>query len=139
MLHHKKIWMIVWLAIFLAACSANATEAPVAPSSITGRIFFDTNADTECQDCECGLSNIHVELYTGECYGPEYQTIKSDQEGYFTFNDVAPGQYCVVSALDITCDGYIPTSATSQEIEVLPGQQIEIEWFSYDLYIDTNG
>lgn len=131
-------FLLIFLLVAIQSCGTtpNNNEKEIVTGSISGRVYFDENADTECDECECGLEEVEIRLYLGSCGKTLIQTVKTNEEGYFIFEDVAPDNYCVYSDLSITCDGYLPTTSISRETELNPGENIELEWFGYDLYID---
>jgi hypothetical protein len=107
---------------------------------ITGRVFLDENADTffaDC-DCDCGLENIPVRLYRDDCGGQIVQTVKTDTEGYFHFEKLQPGSYCLMPEVKLICEGHQPTKSITQKFVVKPGEEIEAEWFAYDHFVDIN-
>lgn len=122
-------------ALLLLQCCGPQIDQSQA-GSIAGRVYFDENADEEC-DCECGIAEVSISLYEEVCGGVLVQMIKTDAEGYFEFFNVAPGSYCVYSGLPTMCDGYLPTTSLSQTVDVALEQRVELEWFGYDLYIDS--
>lgn len=123
----------------LQAC----TTAGIAPLStnergrLSGRVFFDENANQDCDDCECGIADVSIRLYADSCGGALMQIIKTDAQGYFEFTNVESGAYCVYADLFPTCEGYLPTTSISQKVELGRGEHIELEGFGYDLYIDA--
>ena len=136
----KRI-LILGLALSLGlfvACSPNDGQNENAgEGSITGRVYFDENANQGCDDCECGIAEVTIQLYSDACGGTMLQMIKTDVDGYFEFTNVAPGAYCVFSDLAPTCDGYQSTTSISQSVELEQGERVELNGFGYDLYIDT--
>ena len=131
------ILVFLALALFFSAC--NQVNAPSEnPGSISGRVFFDKNADEGCNDCECGLEQVKIRLYEESCQGLFLQTVYSDSDGYFHFLDLTPMTYCVLSDLPPTCDGYLATTSTSQIVTMSPGEEVELSWFGYDNYVDVN-
>lgn len=119
----------------LQCCGPKIDESQT--GSIAGRVYFDENANEECEDCECGIAEVTISLYEEVCGGVLVQMIKTDAEGYFTFYQVSPGAYCVYSGLEPTCDGFLPTTSVSHVVELAQGEEVELEWFGYDLYIDS--
>ena len=136
----KRFIALASIVLLLAALFALQVIFPVeqaAGSQITGRVYFDENADEDCQTCECGIADVNITLYEGPCGGRMLQKIYTDADGFFQFKDVAPGSYCVFSGLAPTCDGYLPTTSLSRHVVVDSGGQFELDWFGYDLYTDA--
>jgi hypothetical protein len=130
------------VAIFLFSGMVNGAggDRSAEMGGITGRVFLDENADTffkDC-DCDCGLEHIPIRLYRNDCGGLIVQTAKTDAEGYFHFDGLEPGPYCLMPDIKMICEGYQPTKSITQKVEVKAGEQVEAEWFGYDHFIDIN-
>ncbi len=69
------------------------TEPP--PVTITGRVFNDVNNSSSLDGSDTGLSGVTVQLYRNSCSGSTHQTTSSSGSGWFTFNDLPAGVYCV--------------------------------------------
>jgi hypothetical protein len=135
--NYQLILVFVLLLLFTQACSQASNGSDAAIGSISGRVYFDENINEECEECECGLEDVKVRLYIGKCEGTFSQTAITDDDGYFTFNDLEPDTYCVYSDLDITCDGLTPTTTLSHTVELEAGEAVELEWFGYGLYSEV--
>ena len=105
---------------------------------ITGRVYFDQNADKNCEECECGIEDVRINLFEGPCTGTASQSILTDADGYFTFFSLPGGDYCIFADLAPTCDGYQPTTSISQQVVLGPGESLELDGFGFDTYVDTN-
>ena len=141
----KVIALLVLLAALsvvtfsVAAYVNNQQNNPTVESGrLTGRVFFDKNADEACEACECGIETVKIRLFEETCQGLFIQTAYSDSEGYFSFEGLEPNTYCVMSDLSPTCDGFQATTDTSQIIELGPEEDVELEWFGYDTFVDVN-
>ena len=129
--------LLLTLTFLLFACNQN--NSPLNDTgSISGRVYFDHDANAGCDECECGIEKVKIRLYEGACQGLFLQTVYSDGEGYFLFEDLEPKEYCVLSDLPPTCDGYLPTTNSSQIVMLGPGEDLELGWFGYDNYVDVN-
>lgn len=129
--------IILLIAFSLSACrnNSNINLTNTEFGSISGRLYFDENSNEIC-DCECGIEDISIKLYQEKCDGTFQQTIISDEEGYFKFADLTPGNYCVYPDVLFSCEGYFPTSAISKNVILEANQDIMLEWFSYELYFE---
>lgn len=103
-------------------------------------MFLDENADSffqEC-DCDCGLEHIPIRLYREHCGGLIVQTVRTDAEGFYHFDQVEPGPYCLMPDVKMICEGYQPTRSITQKVTVTAGERTEAEWFAYDHFVDIN-
>jgi hypothetical protein len=107
---------------------------------IHGRVFLDENADTYLRDCDCdcGLEAIAVRLYEDRCAGLIIQTARTDKDGFFHFNGLEPGGYCVTPDIKMLCEGFQPTKPITQKVLVQAGEITEAEWFAFDHFLDIN-
>ena len=99
------VLLLIVLSLFLlAGC---APEEDVAPGNLTGRVYLDENADSECDVCDCDfyLEGIEIQLYQGACGGVVHQSTVTDAEGIFLFSDLTPGEYCVTPKVKTICEG----------------------------------
>jgi len=125
-------------SILLASCSL--TDQNVVSGEITGRVFLDNNADSECDTCDCDfyLEGIVIRLYKGNCGGLVRQSTETDSEGVYTFIDLPPGEYCVYPKVKTICEGYKPTTPIQQKVVVVSGEMVEAPWFGFDYNLDIN-
>lgn len=65
-------------------------------TAISGKIYLDTNADLTRQDSEWLIPNLAVTLYDGS-KTVVAETV-TDENGYYEFTDLTPGDYEVVAA-----------------------------------------
>lgn len=135
----RVLAIIAVLLLPWAGTAANPADKQPA-GGITGRVFLDENADTEFKecDCDCGMDNIAIRLYQDHCGGLIIQTARTDAEGYFHFDGLDPGDYCLMPMPKFICEGYQPTKSITQKVEVKPGQTVEAEWFGFDHFLDVN-
>jgi hypothetical protein len=126
------------VAILLFPCAGLAAEKQQL-GGITGRVFLDENADTEFRecDCDCGMEHIPVRLYQGSCGGLISRTATTNAEGYFHFDGLEPGDYCLMPVPKFICEGYQPTKPITQKVRVEPGETVEAEWFGFDHFLDV--
>lgn len=124
--------------ILMAGCSL--TEQDELPGEITGRVFLDNDADSECDTCGCDfyLEGIAIRLYKGNCGGIVRQTVETDSEGVYIFSDLQPGEYCVYPKVKTICEGYKPTTPIQQKVVVISGEMVEAPWFGFDYNLDVN-
>ncbi|MCP4140378.1 MAG: hypothetical protein GY755_08835 [Chloroflexi bacterium] len=136
----RKITLLITLilAILLLSSCVGDPKAEYAKKelgSLSGRLFFDENSNKEC-DCECGVDNIDIRLYQDNCTGTFSRSIKSDEDGYYKFVDVAPGQYCIYPDISFSCEGFMSTNGINRVVKLKAGEDIEVEWFSYEIYFE---
>lgn len=129
--------LLIPLFILLPACSGLQAALPE-PGTITGRIFCDCNQDGDCNQNELGLPDARVRLYSQQCTGTPLQTVTTDAQGFFTFEGVQPGQYCVIPDIDPVCGGYaghMPTTDISRIIDLTSKEVLDLVWFGYTPYV----
>lgn len=134
-----KTWIRILPIIFMLLISG-AALGEKNEGGIHGRVFLDENADTylrEC-DCDCGLEAIAVRLYEDRCAGLIIQTARTDKDGFFHFNGLEPGDYCVTPDIKMLCEGFQPTKPITQKVLVQAGEITEAEWFGFDHFLDIN-
>ena len=124
--------------IFMASCSLN--DQDVLPGEITGRVFLDNDANSECDTCDCDfyLEGIVIRLYKGNCGCIVRQTTETDAEGVYIFSDLQPGEYCVYPKVKTICEGYKPTTPIQQKVVVISDEMVEAPWFGFDYNLDVN-
>jgi hypothetical protein len=124
--------------VLLAGC---AQEEDLTPGDITGRVYLDENADSECDVCDCDfyLEGIEILLYEGTCGGVIHETTNTNAEGVFNFTDLKPGDYCVTPRVKTICEGYKPTTPIQQKTAVLAGETVEVPWFGFDNNLEGSG
>jgi hypothetical protein len=124
--------------MLLAGCGPAEKNLP--PGEITGRVFLDNNADSECDTCGCDfyLEGIVIRLYKGNCGVLTRETTKTNAEGIFTFLNLPPGEYCVYPKVKTICEGYKPTTPIQQKVIVASGESVEVPWFGFDYNLDIN-
>jgi hypothetical protein len=128
---------LLWLPVLGATEPAGDQQTA---GRIVGRVFLDENANAtfeEC-DCDCALADIPVRLYQDHCGGLILQTAKTDAEGYFHFDGLEAGDYCVMPRPKTICEGFKPTKSMTQKVHVEAGATTEAEWFAFDHFLDRN-
>ena len=126
---------VVVLVLIAAGCSSEVES----PGNITGKVFLDADADAECDICDCDfyLEGIVIRLYQGTCTGLIHQTVETNADGDFVFEDLAPGEYCVTPKVKMICEGYRPTTPIQQKVTVLPDETVEAPWFGFKNNLDN--
>ena len=134
----KSVLYLVGILALIFAMSACNT-APEAPGSITGKVFLDSDADTECDVCDCDfyLEGIVIRLYQDSCTGLIHQTVETDADGAFIFEDLVPGEYCVTPKVKMICEGYRPTTPIQQKVIVVSDEVVEAPWFGFNYNLDN--
>lgn len=124
----------------LAACSTTNNQQDlknsIETSSISGGVYFDENMNEDCEECECGIEDIPILLFKEVCSGTMWQTVKTDVDGAFQFNELDGGFYCVTPDLPPTCDGFMPTTSIAQQVTLDQGEDIELTWFGYTSFVE---
>lgn len=118
--------------LLLSACG----EADEQYASVSGRVYFDQDADKECDECECGIPEVHIKLFESSCGGELINIIHTNQDGNFVFLGLQAGQYCVFSDLDPQCNGYMATTSVSHQFELQAGEALTLKGFGYDFFVD---
>ena len=138
---NQKFTIIIGLVIItilaLTATGCGQVEKQD-PGTVTGRVYLDENANSECEVCDCDfyLEGIQIQIYEGNCGGTPHETVVTDEEGIFTFSDLTPGDYCVSPKIKTICEGYKPTTPIQQKVTVPAGETVEIPWFGFDNNLD---
>jgi hypothetical protein len=129
---------VIVIIVLLSGCSPE--DQTVLSGEITGRVYLDEDADSQCDECGCDfyLEDINIQLYEGTCGGVIHQTTETDSEGNFTFNDIPPGDYCVSPKVKTICEGYQPTTPIQQKVIVVSSESVEVPWFGFDHNLDIN-
>lgn len=132
------LMMGILISLSISACSNTQNDFDQNNfGGVTGRLYFDENSNEEC-DCECGIEDIKIRLYRNTCTGTFTQTIKTDEEGYYSFIDLTPGTYCIFPDMEFSCTGYFPTSGINRVVEVVGGEEVIADWFTYEIYVDLD-
>lgn len=137
-LRPSAFFLIGVLLLVLVFTGCSSTQDP--PGNITGRVYLDEDADAECDVCGCDfyLEGIKIRLYRDNCTGLIHQTVETDAEGIFIFEDLNPGQYCVSPKVKMICDGYKATTPIQQKVVVVSNETVEAPWFGFDNNLDIN-
>jgi hypothetical protein len=136
----SPVALLLAMLLLYGPVLADAENRAGGTGGITGRVFLDENADAffkEC-DCDCGLEQIPIRLYRDTCGGLIVQTARTDAEGFFHFDGLEPGPYCLMPDIKMICEGYQPTRSITQKVVVKAGERVEAEWFGYDHFVDIN-
>jgi len=123
---------LVFLVVCLAASIDQLTAAEL--SLITGSVYCDHNQNGKLDNEEKGLENIHVQIFTSYCGGTSLQTVHTNNEGNFSFKDFGPDTYFIRADLACVCGGRMPTTTTCQQVDLLPGQTVNLLPFGYSEY-----
>jgi hypothetical protein len=129
----KKIWAFLIFIMLLCLAACTPVEEPNT-ASISGGVFFDCNKDGECEEDEKGIGGMCVRLYSGGCGGDMIQNHTSNEEGEFTFTNLAQGKYCVIADFDLLTCGFAgnhPTTSFSRHVTLESGMNAELEWFGF--------
>ena len=84
---------------------------------INGRIFKDQDGNGAFGGADVGFPGAQVSLAPGSCSNPgAAKTTRTNSEGWYSFGDVDPGNYCLFAAKPTTCQGF--STADSENISV---------------------
>jgi hypothetical protein len=126
--------ILLWMAVLLSLSQGCGPSTPGSEGTgeIAGGIYCDENQNCECEESEQGLADISVMLFTDACTNAYlYRRIRTDAEGEFLFDDVPPGNYCLMPDLKTVCGGFVPTTSIQQDVQVAAGEHTTVKWFGY--------
>ena len=119
------------LSLSLAACTPVEEQKP---ASISGRVYFDVDQSSSCEEDETGIEDMSIRLFAGGCGEDMLQTHYTDENGEFIFSGLAAGEYCVVPDFEFkTCGwgGNLPTTAISRHVTLESGMKADLVWFGF--------
>lgn len=122
---------VLIISLPLAACTPLEEQIP---ASISGRVYFDFDQSSSCENSETGIEGMSIRLYSGACGESMLQTHYTDENGEFLFSGLAPGEYCVVPDFEFkTCgwDGNLPTTGVSRNVTLQNGMKADLVWFGF--------
>lgn len=112
-LEHPFCW---WRFFYLDAANPGERAFSLARKSvINGYKFADMNENGKMDDGEAGIPGVTIVLDGGA------ESMATGQDGFFSF-EVVPGSH-TVEVDESTAPGYYPTTPTSAEVEVGPGEE----------------
>lgn len=117
------------LALLLSVYGAHLTADD--KGSITGNVYCDEDKNGICDCEEGGLKDIHVQIFTQHCGGTALQTVSTDEQGNFAFQNFDPGTYFVLVDLKYVCGGRVPTTSNCQQVKLVDGETINLPAFGY--------
>lgn len=92
---------------------------PIAPSFISGVVFHDKNANANFENAETGLNGWTL-LISGDT---SFSTT-TNEDGYFSFDSLSPGNYRITYSLEEQWLKSFPTHTTQFEISIDSGGTI---------------
>jgi hypothetical protein len=97
-------------------------ETPRLPDGVvSGKVFKDQDGNGEFGGSDVGFSGAKVALAPGMCSNPgQAMTITTNNNGRYSFDTVAPGQYCL----------YVPKPSNCQNFSTADGYDISVGWGS---------
>lgn len=111
------------------------TPTPM-PGSISGGVWNDPNNNQIFDSGEFGFQDVAINLGSGACGStPNLASTTTLSDGSFTFANLQAGTYCVSSYMPSGCGNYIASTVTERTIILLPGENANILWFGYWIYI----
>ena len=117
-----KRGVILLLGVGLLYCAFPlAAHAGIALGFIGDRVWEDTNGDTMQDPGEPGIAGVTVELE--EMFNASaVSTVVTDGAGFYGFGDLFPGAYQVRVLLSSLPMGFVPTTITSIDIDLLTAE-----------------
>ncbi|MBW8009843.1 MAG: hypothetical protein FVQ83_01195 [Chloroflexi bacterium] len=102
------------------------------PAAIGGSVFWDANINGVRGIAELGISGQTITLGVGACNSSGFASDITDSGGYYNFDNLPAGTYCVTSnVVTNSCGGWWPTTATQTTITLPPGG-IDYFHFGYE-------
>lgn len=111
-----------------------ATFTPTAtpePASVSGYVFYDTNLNGVRNAGEPGLSPWTVRLGAGACSSSGLATTTTTSSGYYGFNNLPAGTYCISVVFSSSCGGYNTDSVHPRTVTLNPGQNLTYINFAF--------
>ena len=98
------------------ALGADTHQVTVEAGVVSGTVFNDLNGNGIQDAGELGISGVTIELLNSD--GTDVETVATDGDGGYRFNDVNPGSYTV---RETDPDGYASTTGNSVPVSVAAG------------------
>ncbi|MGB9757307.1 MAG: PKD domain-containing protein [Candidatus Bipolaricaulaceae bacterium] len=112
------------LTVSLGLGKETQVFVPLVPlAGITGAVFLDLDGDGLRSQGERGLSRVYVRIVPTEGEAIE---VLSDSQGRFAWPGLLPGEYRVELVLESLPPRHEPTSSTSLEVVLRPGEKKEV-------------
>jgi len=104
--------------------------------SISGYKFEDTDGVATTTDDWQGLEGWTINLFNSISTSTPFMSTTTDEEGYFEFNNLLPGDYVLTEQMQ---DGWLALSPTSTHITLLSGASTSTDFINYLPPICGNG
>jgi hypothetical protein len=127
----KKIAQLLTLTMFLVLCHGQLTAAE--SGSIMGRVYCDLDNNGICDCEEQGLKDISIKIFDRQCGGNALQTVHTDAEGNFSFQNFDEGTYFILVDLDYVCGGRVPTTKSCQQVRLPADETISLDPFGFSV------
>jgi hypothetical protein len=104
-----------------------ATFTPTAtpePARVSGYIFADLNLNGVRNAGEFGISGWTVRIGSGACSSSGLATDVSGGTGYYNFDNLPAGTYCISVVYSSSCGGWGTNSVHPRTITLAPGQNL---------------
>jgi len=125
-------YTLIPLLLFVLLSITYSDRATAADQGlITGNVYCDRDKNGICDCEEKGLKNINIKIFKQHCGGTALQTVITDKKGNFAFRAFDPGTYFVMVDLEYVCGGRIPTTTYCQEVNLPPGEKVNLPAFGY--------
>lgn len=113
MLKNRHLALLILMLIALLGLSMTSLASD-SGSSVEGYLFIDKNFDGFMDEGESRISGIKLSLMQG---AQEVQSLRTNENGSFSFSDVKAGEYTVQVRL---LDDYIPTRYQGEGSRLIP-------------------
>lgn len=112
------------------------TPEPLPDGWITGQVWKDQNANSVNDKGDQTYSGVTVKLGIGACSSTGAGSVITDAGGFFQFDNLQPGTYCVTVDIQETCGtNSIPTTPIMRTVTVPPGASVDAGLFGFAPYI----
>jgi hypothetical protein len=95
------------------------TSLAAGAGAIRGAVFSDADANGQLNEGDSAFAQIDVMLSTGNIV---LRTTRSGDDGSFSFDGVAPGQYRVTIAVPLD---HVPTTDAGKDVDLAPGAEVD--------------
>ena len=110
------------------------TWTPIPPGSITIHVYKDLNGSGSWDAGDLHYVGVSVTLGQGSCNSSGYASGVTNGIGRVTFNNLAPGPYCVITYGTTPCmDPWIPITSDRVTVNVEAGE-MHFRRIGYDTY-----
>jgi hypothetical protein len=115
-------------------CAVAVTPTP-APGNLRGIVFYDDNEDGVLNGGEPGIVGATLDLGSGACPSTGLAATTTNHLGYYAFNNLLPGTYCVTVQIGLApdCVGWHTLTGKRKTVTLGAGETISVPdmgfWF----------